>query len=66
MFGATLLSEGVYRGWAAKRLMAFYNSKGIFTNEHDDLQGLRDVLSEHLNNVTVEVVGCAALFSGRV
>jgi methyltransferase family protein len=66
MFGATLLSEGVYRGWAAKRLMAFYNSKGIFANEHDDLQGLRDVLSEHLNNVTVEVVGCAALFSGRV
>jgi methyltransferase family protein len=66
MFGATLLSEGVYRSWAAKRLMAFYNSKGIFTNDQDDLQGLRAMLSEHLTAVTVEVVGCAALFSGRV
>jgi hypothetical protein len=64
MFGATLLSEGVYRSWAAKRLMAFYNSKGIFTNDHDDLQGLRVVLSEHFTTVTVDVVGCAALFSG--
>ena len=66
IFGATLLSEGVCRSWAAKRLMAFYNSKGIFTNDQDDLQGLRTVLADHLNAVTVEVVGCAALFSGRV
>jgi hypothetical protein len=66
IFGATLLSEGVYRSWVAKRLMAFYNSKGIFTNDQDDLQGLRAVLSEHLTTMTVEVVGCAALFSGRV
>ena len=66
MFGATLLSAGVHRSWAAKRLMAFYSSKGIFTNDQDDLQGLRAMLSEHLTAVTVEVVGCAALFSGRV
>jgi hypothetical protein len=66
LFGATLLTEGVRRGRAAKRLMAFYNSKGIFANDQDDLQGLRAVLSEHLIAPTVEVVGCAALFSGRV
>lgn len=66
MFGATLLHDGVHRSWAAKRLMAFYNSKGIFTNEQDDLQGLRWMLSQHLTAVTVDVVGCAALFSGRV
>ena len=66
VFGATLLTEGVRRSWAAKRLMAFYNSKGIFTNDQDDLQGLRAMLSEHLTAPTVEVVGCAALFSGRV
>jgi hypothetical protein len=46
--------------------MAFYNSKGIFTNDQDDLQGLRAMLSDHLTAPTVEVVGCAALFSGRV
>ena len=66
VFGATLLSHGVKSNWAAKRLMAFYNSKGIFTNDQDDLQGLRAVLSEHLTGVSVEVAGCAALFSGRV
>jgi len=65
MFGATLLRGGVRRNWAARRLMAFYNSKGIFTNDQDDLDGLREVLAEHLTGVTVEVVGCAALFSGR-
>ena len=66
MFGATLLAGGVYRSAAAKRLMAFYNARGIFTNDHDDLRGLQAVLSEHLTAVTVDVVGCAALFSGRV
>jgi len=66
MFGATLLSDGVHRSWAAKRLMAFYNSKGIFTNNQDDLQGLRAVLSEDFTAVSLEVVGGAALFSGRV
>ena len=66
IFGATLVSSGVRRSWAAKRLMAFYNSKGIFTNNEDDLQGLRSMLSEHLTGVSVDVVGCAALFSGRV
>src|SRR5262245_47724026 len=66
IFGATLLSDGVDRNWAARRLMAFYNLKGIFTNDQDDLQGLRAMLLEHLTTVTVEVVGCGALFSGRV
>jgi Methyltransferase domain len=66
MFGATLLSDGVQRSIAAKRLMAFYNSKGIFTNDQDDLQGLRAMLSEYFGAVNVEVVGCAALFSARV
>jgi len=64
MFGSTLLSEGVHRSAAAKRLMAFYNSKGIFTNDHDDLVGLKAALSAHLTGVNVEVVGSAALFSG--
>lgn len=66
MFGSTLLHGGVHRNWAAKRLMALYNSKGIFTNDQDDLEGLRAVLAENLTGVTIEVVGCAALFSGRV
>src|SRR5438093_4828403 len=64
MFGATLLSGGVNRNWAARRLMAFYNSKSIFTNEQDDLETLRDMLSEKLTGVTAGGVGGAARFAG--
>ena len=66
LFGATLLQGGVSRGWFAKRLMALYNKKGIFTNERDDLDGLTRALRQRLRDVSVEVVGCAALFAGRV
>lgn len=65
MFGATLLHGGVDRNWPARQLMALYNAKGIFGNVHDDLDGLRAMLGRHLNHVTIDVVGCAALFSGH-
>lgn len=64
IFGATLLQEGVHHTWASRRLMALYNSKGVFTNAHDDIQGLNKVLGASLSSITVEIVGCAALFSG--
>jgi hypothetical protein len=65
LFGSTLLQEGVPRNWIATRLMDFYNKKGIFTNREDSLQGLRQELGRRLREVSIEVVGCAALFSGR-
>lgn len=65
LFGTTLLHGGVRRSAAARRLMALYNEKGIFGNAEDDLDGLREVLCRQLESVRVEVVGCAALFSGR-
>ena len=65
IFGATLLHEGVHHNWASRRLMALYNSKGIFTNVHDDIEGLKKVLGATLSGITVEIVGCAALFSGK-
>jgi SAM-dependent methyltransferase len=65
IFGATLLHEGVSRNWAARRIMALYNRKGIFTNVHDGLDGLRQVLARQFSRVTVDVIGCAALFSAR-
>ncbi|MGH7252278.1 MAG: class I SAM-dependent methyltransferase [Nitrospiraceae bacterium] len=66
LFGSTLLMGGVERNWLARRLMARYNAYRVFTNTHDDLEGLRWALSQHLSDISVEVVGCAALFSGRV
>ena len=65
LFGSTLLQGGVSRNWLAKRLMSTYNKKGIFSNQHDDLDGLKRALSQRFRDVLVEVVGCAAIFSGR-
>jgi 2-polyprenyl-3-methyl-5-hydroxy-6-metoxy-1,4-benzoquinol methylase len=65
IFGSTLLHRGVARSWFAKRLMDFYNSKGIFSNGNDDAEGLKRALGQRFRSVTVEIAGCAALFSGR-
>jgi hypothetical protein len=32
---------------------------------HDDLDGLQSVVSQHLDDAKVEVVGCMGLFAGR-
>jgi hypothetical protein len=66
IFGSTLLQGGVARSWPAKRLMDFYNRKGIFSNENDDIDGLQRALGQRFRSVSTEIVGCAALFSGRV
>jgi 2-polyprenyl-3-methyl-5-hydroxy-6-metoxy-1,4-benzoquinol methylase len=65
LFGSTLLQGGVDRNRLAKRLMHVYNKKGIFSNRTDDLDGLVKELRKRLKDVSVETVGCAALFSGR-
>jgi hypothetical protein len=62
LFGATLLQGGVTRNWFANRLMAAYNKRGIFSNERDDLEGLKRALTQRFRDVSVAVVGCAALF----
>jgi hypothetical protein len=66
LFGSTLLQCGVARTAAARRLMAFYNGKGVFSNARDDLDGLRSALEARFRDVSIETVGCAALFSASV
>ncbi len=66
VFGSTLLQGGVERSFAAQRLMAFYNSKGVFSNTQDDLETLTRELEKRFSAVSVETVGCAALFSATV
>ena len=66
VFGATLLHDGVTRNCYARRVMAFNNRRGIFSNAGDDLDGLESALNEHLYESAVRVVGCVALFSGTV
>jgi hypothetical protein len=66
IFGATLLQRGVARNLCARRLMDIYNKRGIFSNHADHLDGLEKELRKRFKDVSIEVVGCAALFSGRV
>jgi 2-polyprenyl-3-methyl-5-hydroxy-6-metoxy-1,4-benzoquinol methylase len=66
IFGSTLLQGSIPRNWFAKRLMAVYNSKGIFSNQDDDLEGLERSLNQRFRDVSIQVIGCAALFSCRV
>ena len=41
VFGATLLSGGVRHTRASHALMRLYNNKGIFSNDADSLDALR-------------------------
>jgi hypothetical protein len=66
LFGSTLLQGGVLRNWFAKRLMDVYNKKGIFSNQYDSLDGLKRALDQRFRDVSIEIIGCTALFSGRV
>ena len=65
IFGATLLHDGVHRNWFARQVMSRNNAHGIFSNTGDSLDGLRSVLSDRLSEISLEVVGCVAIFAGR-
>ena len=62
VFGSTLLQGGVVRSSVAKWLMKFYNRKGIFFNERDDLDTFKRELAQRFRESQVQVIGCAALF----
>lgn len=63
VFGSTILGKGTTQNVFAQKLMAFYNKKGIFCNENDELGALEEALNKHFSNVKVQVIGCVALFS---
>jgi hypothetical protein len=65
VFGATLMGRGVSSTRAARRLMAAYNARGIFTNADDDPRTLRAVLDARYREVDIEIVGSVALFAAR-
>jgi SAM-dependent methyltransferase len=65
LFGATILGDGVPRSWAARRLMAAYNRRGIFSNTRDRLADLDAILRERFPSVQMDVIGCVARFVVR-
>jgi len=65
LFGATILADANLHTKTSQRLCAFYNKKGIFSNQKDTLQALSVALKQHLIEVEITVVGCVALFKAR-
>ncbi len=64
LFGATILSDANLHTKVSQRLCAFYNKKGIFSNQEDTQKALKRVLADHLTDIEISVVGCVALFKG--
>jgi hypothetical protein len=46
--------------------MAVYNRTRIFSNRHDSLDGLQRALERRFRDISVEVVGCVAIFAARM
>lgn len=65
LFGATILASSNLHTKLSKHLCAFYNKKGIFSNEEDTLEALKIALEQHLTHIEIKVVGCVALFKGN-
>ena len=66
MFGATILGADIACGGIARKLMAFYNARQIFSNTQDSLAGLEHELHTRFEDVQLRVIGCVALFRVRI
>ncbi len=62
IFGSTILGKGTNKNFLAEKIQSIYNSKGIFSNEEDDLLSLREALEHHFSNVNIKMIGSVALF----
>ena len=62
LFGATILGRGVAPNFAARKLFALYNEKGIFDNLADDQAALEAGLRKRFGEVKIARQGLVALF----
>jgi SAM-dependent methyltransferase len=65
LFGATLVQGEAPRSAAARRLMALYNRKGVFSNTADTAEAWAAALAARFAHSTVRLEGCVALFTAR-
>lgn len=66
VFGATIVQGSEQLGIAARKLMALYNARGIFSNREDRAADLDAVLRARLSDVHVWERGTVALFEARM
>jgi hypothetical protein len=65
VFGATLLGDGIKPTWLARRAMQHLNARGVLSNQQDSPVGLRSELTRRFSEVSLETIGCIALFAGK-
>jgi len=63
LFGSTLLQGDTKMSPAARKLMAVYNRKGIFSNTQDTYGALEKILADRFTSYHLEQIGCVAIFS---
>jgi len=63
VFGCTILNKGVEKGVAANLMIFMTNRRKVFSNREDCLDGLKEELLKRFKNVSVNIIGCMALFS---
>ena len=65
IFGCTVLGQSGKPNLLARMAMRFLQRSGIFNNQADKLQDLQHALSQHFEQVEVELRGPTAVFSAR-
>jgi len=66
LFGGTILGPQEQHGRAARAFLRAANKQGAFDNGDDTAAGLHEILSESFEEVAVETVGSAAMFTASV
>jgi SAM-dependent methyltransferase len=65
LFGGTVLGLTERHTPQARAVLRLFNRQGAFDNRADTADGLRAILEESFEDVAVDVVGSAALFTAR-
>jgi SAM-dependent methyltransferase len=65
LFGGTVLGLGERHTKPARAFLRAANKQGGFDNAGDTAEGLRTILSESFDDVDVETVGSAAMFTAK-
>ena len=63
LFGGTVLGVSEGHSRPARAVLRVFNRQGAFDNMGDTADGLRDILKDSFEDVTVDIVGSVALFT---
>jgi ubiquinone/menaquinone biosynthesis C-methylase UbiE len=63
LFGGTVLGMSERHSRRARAVLRVFNRQGAFDNMGDTADGLRDILKDSFEDVTVDIVGSVALFT---